>query len=89
MYNYIILFNRDRKDFRLERIGNTMWWGLKIEDPFYKKHTRIIFDKEQIYAVDPPGGPFLSVGHCLIKDSQEIIEIINTSLGVFLKLRPI
>lgn len=87
----IEFFNRDRSEVWLERTGEeTEWWKLRIEPPQLYRYIRLLFedDGNEIYAVDPPGGPFISIGSKVGLKELEVREIKNTSMGIFLKLRP-
>lgn len=89
----IDLYNRDGFNVWIERIGeNSDWWQLRTDQPSLFNYTRLIFgddDTNSIYAVDPPGGPFISIGSkwwCESDEELEVREIKNTSSGIFLKL---
>ena len=88
----IDFYNRDGNGVWLEKVGEEGWWQLRMAKPSLFNYTRLIFEEEDnqgIYAVDPPGGPFISVGSkwwCGSDEELEVKEIKNTSLGVFLKL---
>ena len=88
----IDFYNRDGNGIWLEKVGEEGWWQLRMAQPSLFNYTRLIFEEEDnqgIYAVDPPGGPFISIGSkwwCGSDEELEVKEIRNTSLGVFLKL---
>lgn len=88
----IDFYNRDGNGVWIEKVGEKGWWQLRMDQPSLFNYTRLIFEEEDnqgIYAVDPPGGPFISVGSkwwCGSDEELEVKEIRNTSLGVFLKL---
>ena len=59
----IKLHNRYHSDIWLENIGNNLWYiNSKSQEDL--NYMRIIYyeDNKSIYAIDPSGGPFLSVG---------------------------
>lgn len=68
----INLFNRDGANLWLE----PKIWTLKVDDShkYALEFMRLIGDKE-IEAVDPSGGPFISVGDIL--GEYKVIKIIN------------
>ena len=70
----IKLYNRYGDNIYLENLENNKW-VLRGGDDYY----RVIFDKspDDIKAVDPSGGPFLSVGDKV--EGKEIIEIVQIS----------
>ena len=84
----IDFYNRDGNEIWLEKVGEKGWWQLRMAQPSLFNYTRLIFEEEEIYAVDPPGGPFISVGSEVGIGRLYIIEEIrNTSLGIFLRLK--
>jgi hypothetical protein len=87
----IDFYNRDGNGVWLEKAGEEEWWQLRIAQPSLFNYTRLIFEEEDnqgIYAVDPPGGPFISVGTEVGLGGVYIVEEIkNTSLGIFLLLK--
>ena len=89
----IDFYNRDGFNIWLERVGeNSDWWQLRTDQSSLFDYINLTFednDTNSIYAVDPPGGPFISIGSkwwCGSDEELEVKEIKNTSLGVFLKL---
>lgn len=86
----IDFYNRDSFNVWIERVGDEgEWWQLRTNQPSLFNYTRLIFEEEDnqgIYAVDPPGGPFISVGSKVGLEEMVVVEIKNTSLGIFLKL---
>lgn len=88
----IDFYNRDGNGIWLEKVGeNSDWWQLRMDKPSLFNYTRLIFEEEDnqgIYAVDPPGGPFIYVGSEVGIGGPYIVgEIRNTSLGIFLLLK--
>jgi hypothetical protein len=81
----IDFYNRDGNGVWLEKVGEEEWWQLRMAQPSLFNYTRLIFEEEEIYAVDPPGGPFISVGSEV--GPYIVGEIRNTSLGIFLLLK--
>ena len=76
----IILYNRDRANLWLEK-ENSDIWKLKVDQnhEYVLEYMRVI-GYPKIEAIDPSGGPFISVGDILKdneKRSYKIIEIIN------------
>lgn len=83
----IELWNRDYQKIWMEEVLDE-WWKLKSKEPYILEYIRILTEDDgQIYAVDPPGGPFISVGHEI--EGYKVIEIKNTSLGIFVRLKPL
>ena len=88
----IDFYNRDGNGVWIEKVGEEGWWQLRMDQPSLFNYTRLIFEEEDnqgIYAVDLPGGPFISIGtkwRCGSDEELEVREIKNTSLGIFLKL---
>ena len=85
----IKLYNRDGSEVWLEDVGNNGWWQLRMKPNQLFSYTRLLYEEEGqgIYAVDLPGGPFLSV--CTEVKEYKITEIKNTSMGIFLHLKPL
>ena len=84
----IELYNRDRQKIWLERVGDGEWWQLRFDQPSLLNYNHFLFEDEssEIYAIDPPGGPYIMIG---FKVEEKIVEEIkNTSMGIFLKLKP-
>ena len=76
----IILYNRDRANLWLEKEDSDIW-KLKVDNThkWVLEHIRVIGYPE-IEAIDPSGGPFISVGDVLSdteKRFYKVIEIIN------------
>jgi hypothetical protein len=76
----IILYNRDRANLWLEKEDSDIW-KLKVDQNhiYVLKYMRIIGYPE-IEAIDPSGGPFISVGDVLNDIENrfyKVIEIIN------------
>ena len=78
----IKLYNRDGADLWLENTGeqaaeNIAIWKLCVDDKhkYCLKYMRIIGNYPyEIEAIDPSGGPMLSVGD-IFKDKYEIVKI--------------
>jgi hypothetical protein len=86
----IEFYNRDGSEVWIEKIGEEGWWQLRMKPDQLFSYTHLLYEDEGqgIYAVDPPGGPFLSVG-TKIGERYMIEEIKNTSMGIFLRLKPL
>jgi len=86
----IKFYNRDGSEVWIEKVGEEGWWQLRMKPNLLFSFTRLLYeeDGQRIYAVDPPGGPFLSVG-MKIEERYMIEEIKNTSMGIFLLLKPL
>ena len=87
----IHLYNRYDELVYLEHLsGND--WELKGSQ-FAFQHLGITFDNvdgvEKIYAVDPPGGPFLSVGLTLDSNHKRIANIRSDNNSYILTLENI
>ena len=85
----IKLHNRYHSDIWLEHIGNDLWYiNSKSEEDL--NYMRIIYneDNKSIYAIDPSGGPFLSVGTIVGFEEKYIIDEIFPS-GYIIKLKKI
>ena len=88
----IDFYNRDGYNVWLKRVGeNSDWWQLRTNQPSLFNYINLTFEDnntDSIYAVDPPGGPFISVGSEMgIGEPYIVDEIQNTSLGIFLRLK--
>jgi len=73
----IKLNNRYNSNIWLENIQNN-YWKLNAEDQSDLAYIRCIYNDDQltsIYAIDPPGGPFLHID--MIIDNYKIVEISN------------
>ena len=89
----IKLYNRDGADMWLEYLGpcsseeKASFWQLKIDDKhkYCLEYIRMIGELNHIEAVDPSGGPFLSLGF-VFNDEYKIIQILNASLFILKKL---
>ena len=77
----IMLPNRDRARVFLENKGD--YW--KLEGPsLYKKYLRVIGNfPDGIKAIDPPGGPFMSIGYTI---SGKKISKFEWEEGVGIKI---
>lgn len=75
----IKLPNRYGLSILLEHIKDNDW-KLKIPP---KNPYRIIGEKDHIMAVDPPGGPFISIGDKI--ENKTVINISNNGLLITLK----
>ena len=82
----IKLFNRDGADMWLEKIkdlgNNLSEWKLKVDDKhqYCLEYIRCIGNyPSEIDAVDPSGGPFISVAD-EFEDKYKIIKIINPTV---------
>ena len=85
----IKFYNRDGSEVWIEKVGDNGWWQLRMKPDQLFSYTRLLYEEGQgIYAVDPPGGPLLSVGK-KIEEQYMIEEIKNTSMGIFLRLKPL
>ena len=83
--NRIQLYNRDGANLWIEKIedeNDYSIWKLKID----KKHSyclefmRVLFDeKDNIEAIDPSGGPFISINDTFTNNKYKIIKIINST----------
>ena len=77
----IQLYNRYHSNIWLENIKDNVW-ELKAKDKDDLSYLRVILnDDKSIYAIDPPGGPFLSIGtqvdnNYKIKEIHENFNII-------------
>ena len=76
----------------LEKVGeDSDWWQLRMAQPSLFNYINLTFEDkntDSIYAVDPPGGPYIMVGSEVgIGKTYIIGEIRNTSLGIFLRLK--
>ena len=82
----IDFYNRDGNEVWLEEVGDQGWWQLRLSQPcLFELYED---EGEGIYAVDPPGGPFIHVGEVIgPNDTLIITKIKNTSLGIFLLLK--
>lgn len=75
----IKLSNRYGLSILLEHIKDNNW-KLKIPP---KNPYRIIGEKDNIRAVDPPGGPFIAIGSKI--ENKIVIDISNDGLLITLK----
>ena len=79
----IQLFNRDYASIWLEHVKDN-WYKLNAENDLYLNYLRFGLDEDgKIYFVDPPGGPYLSLGDKL-KD-KFINKIVNDN-GILIEL---
>lgn len=80
--NKIKLFNRDGADLNLvqkrEIEPGISEWELQADDKhdYILKYTRYIMDNGVIEAIDPSGGPFISLGD-EFNDKYKIVKINN------------
>ena len=76
----IILYNRDRANLWLEKEDSDIWkLNVDKNHTYVLKYMRVIGYPE-IEAIDPSGGPFISVGDTLSDTENrfyKVIEIIN------------
>lgn len=82
----IKLYNRDGADMWLEKLSdvepNISRWQLKVDNKhkYCLEYMRVIGDyPNNIQAVDPSGGPFISLGD-EFKGKYKIINIINSTI---------
>ena len=77
----IKLYNRDGANLWLESIDNSLW-KLKVDKnhKYCLKYIRIIGNYE---AVDPSGGPFISVGDTF--NGYKITNILNATTFIMKK----
>lgn len=82
----IKLYNRDGADMWLEKLSdvepNISRWQLKVDNKhkYCLEYMRIIGDyPNNIQAVDPSGGPFISLGD-EFEGKYKIINIINSTI---------
>lgn len=72
------------------RNGNIIEF-VKIEEHLYKFtstgacYWRFGEELDDLQFVDPEGGPFVGIGY--IFDNQEVVKILNTKDGVYLKTK--
>ena len=84
--NKIKLDNRYNANIWLEHIDEDLW-QMKSENADDLKYMRIVFgdDYKSIYAIDPSGGPFLSLGTIIgFEEKYKIDEILPN--GYILRL---
>ena len=84
--NKIKLDNRYNVNIWLEHIDKDLW-ELKSQKPEDLQYMRIIFedDNKSVYAVDPSGGPFLSIGTIVGFEEKYIVKEIFKN-GFILRL---
>lgn len=84
--NKIKLDNRYSANIWLEHIDKDLW-ELKSQKPEDLQYMRIIFedDNKSVYAVDPSGGPFLSIGTIVGFEEKYIVKEIFKN-GFILRL---
>lgn len=77
----IKLYNRYNANIWLEYIGKNLW-SLKSENKEDLDYMRFIYnDDNSIYAIDPSGGPFLSINRILTYDNKNLkIKSISRQL---------
>lgn len=89
----IKIYNRDGAHLWLEYLGpcyseeKASFWQLKVDDKhkYCLEYMRRIGELTHIEAVDPSGGPFLSLGF-VFNNEYKIIQILNTTLFILKKL---
>ena len=80
-------YNRDWEKIWLENVGDEGWWQLRLGRTSLFNYINITFnDDNTIYAIDPPGGPFIAVGDRIGMTNLRVMEIKRTSVGIFLRL---
>lgn len=85
--NKIELFNRDGATMWLEQIegsnDKTSLWQLKVDEEhlYCLEYIRVVFEKypSKILAVDPSGGPYISIGSELENGKYKIIDFLNST----------
>lgn len=81
--NKIKLDNRYNANIWLEHIDKDLW-QLKSEDPEDLQYMRIIYEADKsVYAVDPSGGPFLSLKTIVGFEEKYIIDEIFRNGFIF------
>ena len=82
----IKLDNRYNASIWLEHIDEDLW-QLKSQKPEDLQYMRVIYEKDNksIYAIDPSGGPFLSIGTIVGFEEKYIIDEIFPN-GYIIKL---
>jgi hypothetical protein len=82
--NKIKLDNRYNANIWLEHIDEDLW-QLKSQDPKDLQYMRFIYqdDNESIYAIDPSGGPFLSIGTIVGFEEKHIVKEIFKNGYIF------
>ena len=82
----IKLDNRYNASIWLEHIDEDLW-QLKSQKPEDLQYMRFIYeeDNKSIYAIDPSGGPFLSIGTIVGFEEKYIIDEIFPN-GYIIKL---
>lgn len=82
MKREVHLFNREGADLKIVlKPSSGIYVGTLKTDPRHSyclDFMRIIYDGEEIEAVDPSGGPFISVGQEF--SGYKIIKIINATM---------
>lgn len=84
--NKIKLDNRYSANIWLEHIDKDLW-ELKSQKPEDLQYMRIIFedDNKSVYAIDPSGGPFLSINTIVGFEEKYIVKEIFKN-GFILRL---
>ena len=84
--NKIKLDNRYSANIWLEHIDKDLW-ELKSQKPEDLQYMRIIFedDNKSVYAVDPSGGPFLSINTIVGFEEKYMVKEIFKN-GFILRL---
>lgn len=87
----IQLYNRDGADLRLIKIRNIepfiSEWKLEVDSKheYCLEHIRVIFNNSNIEAIDPSGGPYLSISDEL-DYSLKSYKIVNITSDLTLWL---
>jgi GTP-dependent phosphoenolpyruvate carboxykinase len=81
----IKLHNRYNANIWLEYIGKNLW-SLKSKKKEDLDYMRFIYnDDNSIYAIDPSGGPFLSIDGILTYDNKKL-KIVSISRQLIFEL---
>ena len=84
----IRLVNREGGDLWLEKTGDQGWYRFcSSRDEYFLKFARLVFDEypDHPYALDPPGGPFLAIGH-VFDGIGRVTGIKSTGKGIYIKI---
>ena len=87
MENCFYLYNRDGNNLWLEQSKTNKGWYKLMSESQSIPHCQVTFGKNgDIVAIDPPGGPFISLGKNQDKDGKPfVVDKINDELE--LKIR--